>query len=149
MAEKVLPRQMKDLLKAGDITELKKVFSECDPNAIADKMYCSNIFSLAPMPREFAFWAKEQGADVNFRDPYGETPIFLIIRKDADVKLLIDLGAEIEAVRPDGWTPLHMAVSRGRTKAARALLKAGANIDAQTNTTNTLYQTSEKSSSTS
>lgn len=130
MAEKKLPLEIKDFLKDGNITELKRLFSQCEPNAIA--YLGSNIFSFSPMPREFAFWAKEQGADINFKDHHGQTPIFHIVRMDGDVALLIELGAEIEAARPDGFTPLHAAAARGRKKAMRTLLKAGAKIDAQT-----------------
>ena len=130
MAEKQLPYfEIKQFLKDGNITEAKKLFSECDPNAVA---YGSNIYSLFPMPREFASWAKEQGADINFRDPYGRTPIFKIAQKDGDISLYIDLGADIEAVSITGCTPLHIAAAYGNQKAMRALLKAGAKIDAQT-----------------
>lgn len=130
MAEKQLPYEINDLLKAGNITELKKLFSQCEPNAIT--YTGSNIFSLSPMPREFALWVKEQGADINFRDPYGRTPLFHIARMDGDVSLLIELGADIEAVKKDGSTPLHAAAARGRKKSIGALLKAGAKINAQT-----------------
>ena len=130
MAEKRLPHEIQDLLKAVNIEEAKRLFSGCEPNATG--YFGSNIFSLMPMPREFAFWAKEQGADINFRDRHGKTPIFEIARRDGDISLLIELGAEIEAVSPKGCTPLHIAAARGCKKAVRALLKAGADIDAQT-----------------
>lgn len=129
MRETKLPRELEDALRDGDIGEARRLFSLCEPNALR---ISSNVFSLTPMPREFAFWAKEQGADVNFRNDYGQTPLFNIVRMDADVALLIELGADVNAVRDDGWTPLHCAVSRGRKKAARTLLKAGADIEAQT-----------------
>lgn len=130
MLEKKLPREIEDFLKAGNIEELKNVFSKCDPNAVTyNNGY--NIFSMMPMPREFAFWAKEQGADINFKDCYGRTPIFEIVRRDGDVKLLIELGADIEAADEDGDTPLHVAAARGKKKAARTLLKAGAKVDAE------------------
>jgi len=72
---KTLPKEMSALLECGDIAALKEQFLRCEPNAVTNK-YGSNIFSLTPLPGEFAFWAKEQGADVNFRDYYGRTPIF-------------------------------------------------------------------------
>ena len=84
------------------------------------------------MPREFAIWAQEQGADINFRDEHGLTPIFYVARMDGDVSLLIELGAEIETVTKNGCTPLHTAAAHERAKAVRTLLKAGAKIDAQT-----------------
>ncbi len=132
MAEKLkeLPAVFGELLKTGDILELKKQFSQCDPNAVG--IFKSNIFSFVPMPREFAFWAKEQGADINFRDQYGKTPIFEVARRDGDILLMVELGADINAAAFDGRTPLHVAAARGNSKAVRALLKAGADIEAQT-----------------
>lgn len=130
MAEERLPLEMEGLLKAGNMEELRRLFSRCEPNATG--IFGSNIFSMTPMPREFAFWAKEQGADINFRDCHGRTPIFEIARRDGDIPLLIELGAEIDAVSPDGSTPLHIAAARGCKKAVRSLLKAGAGVDART-----------------
>ncbi len=126
-----LPNEIEVFLKDGNVEECKKLFLGCDPNAVRwPGSY--NIFSLMPMPREFAFWVKEQGADINFRDQYGMTPIFEIARRDGDVALLIELGADISAVRFDGCMPLHIAAARGRKKAVRTLIKAGAETDAQT-----------------
>lgn len=132
MVEKLkeLPAGFDNLLKAGDILELKKQFSQCEPNAV--NCTSRNIFSMVPMPREFAFWAKEQGADINFRDQDGRTPIFEVARRDGDIPLMVELGADIKAVAPDGCTPLHTAAACGNNKAVRALLKAGADIEAQT-----------------
>jgi len=130
MAEKQLPHEINDFLKDGNIAQAKKLFSDCEPNAVTYNG--SNIFSLSPMPREFAFWAKEQGADINLKNSYGRTPIFEIVRKDGDVSLLIELGADIDAVMKNGGTLLHYAATRGHKKAMRALLKAGAKIDART-----------------
>lgn len=130
MSEKRLPNEINDFLKAGNITESKRLFSQCEPNAVT--YTGSNIFSLSPMPREFAVWAKEQGADINFIDYCGRPPIFHVIRLDGDVSLLIELGANIGAVGKDGCTPLHVAAAYGRKKSVRMLLKAGVEIDAQT-----------------
>lgn len=130
MKEKLLPKDISEFLKVGDIEELKKMFSQCEPNAIT--YTSSNIFSLSPMPREFAFWAKEQGADINYIDDCGRPPIFHVIRLDGDVSLLIELGANIGAVGKDGSTPLHVAAARGRIKSVRTLIKAGAETDART-----------------
>ena len=125
-----LPIEIEMFLKDGNIEECKELFSGCDPNAVS--WSGSNIFSLKPMPGEFAFWVKEQGADINFRDRYGRTPAFEIARRDGDIALLIELGADINAVSPDGCTPLHIAAARGCKKAVRTLIKAGAKTDAQT-----------------
>ena len=126
-----LPKGMEMLLKDGKLEECKKLFLTCEPNAVR-WAGSYNIFAFKSMPREFALWAQEQGADVNFKDQYGRTPIFEIARKDGDVALLIELGADVNAVSPDGCTPLHIAAARGCKKAVRTLIKAGTKIDAQT-----------------
>lgn len=129
---KTLPKEFNDLLQAGDIEELKKQFSRCEPNAVTSK-YGSNVFSLTPLPREFAFWAKEQGADVNFLDYYGRTPLFNQSSfYNGNAALLIELGADVNAAgRNDGTTPLHLAATYGRVEALKALLAAGAKADAR------------------
>lgn len=130
---KTLPKEIDLLLQNGDIEELKKQFSRCEPNALHTNQFGPNIFSLSPLPREFAFWAKEQGADVNFRDHYGNLPIFRQASSwCGDVQLLIDLGADIHVRKYDGTTPLHCAAAYGRTKSVEALLNAGAEVDART-----------------
>ena len=86
--KKRLPKEIKQLLEAGDIEELKKQLALCEPNAISGK-YGSNIFSLTPLPRELAVWAQQQGADVNFKDYYEKTPIFLQVSAwNGDAQLL-------------------------------------------------------------
>ena len=129
---KRLPKEIKQLLEAGDIEELKKQLALCEPNAINGK-YGSNIFSLTPLPRELAVWAQQQGADVNFKDYYEKTPIFLQVSAwNGDAQLLIDLGADVHVAQYDGTTPLHLAALYGRTEAVKALLAAGAEVDART-----------------
>lgn len=126
---KTLPKEIPALLECGDIAALKEQFLRCEPNAITDK-YGSNIFSLAPLSREFAFWAKEQGADVNFKDYYKKTPIFKHASIwNGDVQLLIELGASVDVADNFGVTPLHLAAMYGRADAVRALLEAGVNAN--------------------
>ena len=49
----------------------------------------------------------------------------------AEVKRLIDGGADINAKEEDGLTPLHIAAFAGQTKIALALIKVGADIHAK------------------
>ena len=129
---KTLPKEMRTLLERGDIEVLKEQFLRCEPNAVTSK-YGSNIFSLSPIPREFAFWAKEQGADVNFKDYYEKTPIFRQASAwNGDVQLLVDLGAKVDIADHFGVTPLHLAALYGRAKAVKILLDAGADVNLTT-----------------
>lgn len=128
---KTLPKTIDSFLKTGDLDDLKAMFSECEPNALYSSKFGSNIFSRTPLSREFAFWAKEQGADINYVDHYGRTPIFAQASAwNGDVQLLIDLGAEVNVVA-DGVTPLHYAAMYGRPQAVKALLAAGADVEAR------------------
>jgi len=125
----LLSYKIEECLRAGDIDGARKLYEKCEPNAL--NYNGSNVFSLSPMPKEFAVWAKERGADINFLDRHGQTPIFEMARRDGDIPLLIELGADVGVVRPDGSTPLHIAAANGRKKAVRALLKAGIHVDAR------------------
>ncbi|MDG7057356.1 MAG: ankyrin repeat domain-containing protein [Wolbachia endosymbiont of Penenirmus auritus] len=46
------------------------------------------------------------------------------------VNVLIERGAEVNAVNNDGWTPLHPAAEIGNTEIVNALVKHGASVDA-------------------
>ena len=123
---KTLPKEIGGLLESGNIEVIKEQLSRCEPNALTSVKYGSNIFSLSPLPREIALWAKEQGADVNFKDYYNKTPIFSQAAAwQGDVQLLIDLGAKVDVADDFGVTPLHLAALYGRLDAVRALLDAG------------------------
>jgi ankyrin repeat protein len=81
------------------------------------------------------------GADVNARADFGETPCHMLWREDEarpedamhSIALLIAAGADVnDASVYNGSTPLHKAVQRSFTECVSLLLRAGANIDAQT-----------------
>ncbi|MBC6428354.1 MAG: ankyrin repeat domain-containing protein [Cellvibrionales bacterium] len=50
----------------------------------------------------------------------------------ADIQRCVDRGIDIERRDAMGWTPLHGAAAYGSADTVRALLKAGAEIDART-----------------
>ena len=121
---KTLPKEIGGLLESGNIEVIKKQLSRCEPNALTSVKYGSNIFSLSPLPREIALWAKEQG------DYYNKTPIFSQAAAwQGDVQLLIDLGARVDVADDFGVTPLHLAALYGRLDAVRALLDAGVDVN--------------------
>ena len=75
----------------------------------------------------------QRGADVNAKDIWGNTSLYLAIRKD-DTKfmnILIASGAEVDIKREGGETALMSAALRGKTEAVKLLLEASANINAK------------------
>jgi ankyrin repeat protein len=61
----------------------------------------------------------------------GDTPLHVLIwRGDtAGAQLLIEAGADVNAVGDMGETPLHIAVRKDNLSLVRALLAAGAKMD--------------------
>ena len=73
----------------------------------------------------------KKGADVNFSDNVGWTPLFRAAQKGhvEVVKMLLDAGAEIEKTT-SGITPLCWAADSGKTDVVKLLLERGANVNA-------------------
>jgi ankyrin repeat protein len=67
---------------------------------------------------------------VDSTDSEGDTPLHVMVwRKDRyAVRLLIEAGANVNAIGDMGETPLHIAVAREEPEIVELLLKAGANI---------------------
>lgn len=85
---------------------------------------------------EAARFLLSQGAEVEARDRWGLTPLFvaiyeepLILDRVPLVQLLIESGADIQARDAAGDTPLHMA-ALGETEIAALLLEHGADANA-------------------
>lgn len=73
-----------------------------------------------------------RGLDINGRSVgYQETPLHVAAKEShtETVKLLCDLGANIEAQSRFGWTPLVWAAAHGWIDAARELIDRGANVN--------------------
>lgn len=71
-------------------------------------------------------------ANVMAKNSAGETPLHCAGRQSEDfIRALRDAGADVNAVAgPSKSTPLHSAAERGEVSAIRALLRAGANVNA-------------------
>ncbi|WP_313133259.1 ankyrin repeat domain-containing protein [Anaerocolumna sp.] len=104
---------------------------KCDVNARYSR-YSSNAFAMTPLLKEFACWLKEQGADINAMDYYGNPPLFNHCSfYNGDAELLITLGADVNALGRNKETPLHQATRYGRIEAVKVLLRYGANVNAR------------------
>ncbi|KAF3085745.1 hypothetical protein TWF102_008271 [Orbilia oligospora] len=68
---------------------------------------------------------------VEWRDKSGMTALAVAAKagNDASINILLDAGADINAVDPLGNTPLHYASAYGHLKAMRTLMDRGANFD--------------------
>ncbi|KAJ9634811.1 hypothetical protein H2204_006044 [Knufia peltigerae] len=72
--------------------------------------------------------------DINQSNDQGHSALHLAARHDEPemIKLLVFMGAKIEARSDGDWTPLLMAAKEGNERAIDALLTSNANVNART-----------------
>jgi len=77
----------------------------------------------------------EIGAEVNFKDNAGYSPLHLAARYGhlEIVKILLQAGAKLDILDKFGWSPLHKAAYREHLEIVKILLQAGADPDIQNN----------------
>jgi len=75
----------------------------------------------------------EDGADINAKDKYGNTPLIIAARDDRAeiVKILIENGAEVNAKNEKGETPLYWVLCNDNTEIAKFLIEKGADVKAK------------------
>ena len=71
------------------------------------------------------------GADIDATDHVGETPLFHV-RNVEIARLLVDLGAGVNAETSAGTTPLHRAFVQDHLDVARFLIERGAKVSDET-----------------
>jgi hypothetical protein len=76
----------------------------------------------------------ENGADVNYRDYYGKTPIGVAAFYGHKVvcDYLKEMGADVDGASTRDWPPLHWAAFQGRVEMFNILRSLGADINKQT-----------------
>jgi ankyrin repeat protein len=80
----------------------------------------------------------DAGADVNAEDRNGNTPLLMAITDPTGfnpaaqiaelVRCLVEAGARVRVVGEDGWSALHIAISRALAGTVKILLQAGADV---------------------
>lgn len=129
--KKTLPKKFDELINAGDLSTLKEVFTQCELDARGGYSK-STALSFFEIPDELVCWLVEQGADINAKDNYGRTPLHNhAISWRGNTELLLDLGADLEAIDYQNETPLFAAVGSFKPKAVQTLVTKGANISAK------------------
>ena len=82
----------------------------------------------------------EYNANIVVRDEHGETALHCVLKSVsmfpesagsvlAPVELLLDAGADVNAMSNDGETPFYIACSKGLTSVVAKMLKYGAKVD--------------------
>lgn len=64
-------------------------------------------------------WLVQNGANINFQDSEGRSPLHFAVKRDytlAQVRELLDLGADASSRANNGETPLSIAIERRKTK---------------------------------
>jgi len=95
--------------------------------------YNTQLLKVADNPhagRPLAYWL-EQGANPKARNKYGRTALHYVVERGEDLdlldaRLLLDVGADVNAHDRFGYTPLHQAARHDDPVLLCALLDAGA-----------------------
>lgn len=88
----------------------------------------------------------DQGSNLEARDKFGSTPLLTASEENTEqsskvIEILLKRGALPNMYDCYGWTPLHVAVSRGNQLAISLLLAQGADLEPRTKVGDTpLYQ---------
>jgi hypothetical protein len=128
--KKLLPKNFAELLKTGNLTELKAVFETCDLNARGDYGKQTPL-AYDECPDELARWLVAEGADLSATDSWGNTPLHSRARsRRGRIDILLMLGADINNTSASIGTPLHAAAHSHNVENVRLLLERGAQTDA-------------------
>lgn len=129
--KKKLPENFDELIKRGDIEELKEVFQTCELPAYGG--YRKNTaLAFEGISDDFVRWLVDQGADINATNNFGNSVLHEQARhKNSNIELFIELGADINAQGSLNKTPLFTATDAYNLDATRILIEHGADMYAQ------------------
>ncbi len=140
---KTLPKDFEQLVKGNETEKIKKIFDKCDINAYGGYNK-GNAFSFL-ISEDCMKWLLEQGADINYVDAYGYTPLLYHAGHsfaEQQALSLVKLGADIHAVtRIYNTNALHRAIEAGNLKLVQCLLETGVDVVAEDRDGNTPLET--------
>jgi hypothetical protein len=129
---KTLPKNFEELIEAANIDDLIAVFEKCELNATGGYAK-ETALSFFNVPEELVRWLVANGADINVADVYNKTPLHQnAMRRNGNVAVFLEVGANIEAKDKNGNTPLHMAAgSAFNSKTVQLLVLKGADVNSK------------------
>ena len=131
MAKKnmTLPKDFKEIVSSNDMDAFKKVFDKCDINAVTKGFYATSALALSSINPEQMKWLISQGADLELKDRYGNTPLKSHCTRwngQKQTQILIENGANVNATNREGVSVLAVAADCIRYDNVVYLLENGA-----------------------
>jgi hypothetical protein len=126
---KTLPNDFEARLAKQPLPALKAIFDTCELDARGG--FAKQTALAFDCPAALTRWLVEQGASLDAIDTWGNTPLHTRARsRTGSITELLKLGADVNAMASLG-TPLHAAADAKHLQHTKALLKAGATVDAR------------------
>ena len=128
--KKTLPKDFDRIASSGDSQKIMETLKQCQPDAYTDNYSRQSALMNTDLPHDVISWlVREYGADVNYADAYGCTPLSqAAVRRPENIDLLLSLGAEIDFRKEGGPTALMVAATAYRANGVRKLVEKGADI---------------------
>ena len=124
---KTLPKDFDVIVKSGDRETIKAVFDKCDINAYGGYGKGNALFFM--LDDEMIKWCTDNGADINYVNQYGYTPLMEHAGNyyaQQQALCLMELGADIRA---EGAFPkrsvMDIAVESGSIDVVKCLIEKG------------------------
>ncbi|MDE6208987.1 MAG: hypothetical protein K2M73_04840 [Lachnospiraceae bacterium] len=125
--KKTLPADFEEILKRGDIEEIRNVLEKCEVDA--HKPYeKKTVLFFTELPEEIIrYLVLERGTDINQLSQHNNTALAEHAFSHLEhIPLFIELGADVNYYEGFGSTPIHQVAGFHRVEGVRELLKYGA-----------------------